>query len=58
MYDQTNNIHYGPSSQHAGLVNHLFADGGARPVQSNIDVALYFFLITKNNQDPTSAYNP
>jgi hypothetical protein len=39
------------------MVNHLFADGGARPIQSSIDVALYFFLITKNNQDPTSTFN-
>jgi hypothetical protein len=58
LYDPTNRIHYGASSQHAGLVIHLFADAGARPVSNNIDVALYFFLITKNNQDPTSAYQP
>jgi prepilin-type N-terminal cleavage/methylation domain-containing protein len=57
LYDPTNKIHYGPSSQHANVVNHLFADGGARPIQNSIDVALYFFLITKNNQDPTSTFN-
>ncbi len=58
LYDPTNKVHYGPSSMHSGIVNHLFADGAVHQIRSNIDVALYFFLITKNNGDPTDAYNP
>jgi prepilin-type N-terminal cleavage/methylation domain-containing protein len=58
LYDPTNKVHYGPSSMHGGIVNHLFADGAVHPIKANIDVALYFFLITKNNGDPADSFQP
>lgn len=43
---------YGPSSDHPGVVNHVMVDGSARPFNTNIDVAMYMFLITRNAGDP------
>ncbi len=43
---------YGPSSDHPATVNHVLADGSARPISKDIDVAMYMFLITRNNSDP------
>jgi type II secretory pathway pseudopilin PulG len=42
---------YGLSSGHPSVVNHLFVDGTVRSLRKDIDYALYFFLITRNNGD-------
>jgi len=47
---------YGPSSHHPGVVNHLFGDCNVAPINNNIDVALYMFLITRNGRDPAGAF--
>ena len=44
---------YGPSSHHAGITNHLFADGSVHTISNEIDAAAYMFLITRNNGDPS-----
>jgi type II secretory pathway pseudopilin PulG len=44
---------YGPSSGHPNVVNHLFFDGGVRCFRRDLDYAGYFFLITRNNNDPS-----
>ncbi len=46
---------YGPSSMHPAIVNCGFADGSARSLSKQIDAAALFFLITKNNNDPSYA---
>ncbi len=46
-------IKYGPSSDHSGVTNHVFADGSVHSIRNSIDPALYMFLITRNNGDPT-----
>ena len=38
---------YGPSSGHANVVNHLFADGRAHSISRDIDLTLYMSLITR-----------
>lgn len=43
---------YGPSAGHPSVVNHLFVDGAVRSLKKDIDFALYFFAITRNNGDP------
>jgi hypothetical protein len=43
---------YGPSSMHPTVVNHLLCDGSVASVVKDIDVACYFFSITRNNGDP------
>jgi type II secretory pathway pseudopilin PulG len=43
---------YGPSSNHQGMVNHLFGDGSVRQIKDDVDAAAYMFLITKNGGDP------
>jgi hypothetical protein len=45
---------YGPSSDHDGVVNHLFADGSAKKISDQIDAAAYMFLITRNGGDPAA----
>ena len=47
---------YGPSSGHPGVVNHLLADGAVRSISKKVDFCMYFFLITKNNGDPTGQF--
>jgi prepilin-type N-terminal cleavage/methylation domain-containing protein len=47
---------HGPGSEHPGVVNHAFADGSVRSVPVNVDQALYFFIITRNNGDPGSEF--
>jgi hypothetical protein len=42
---------YGLSSGHPSVVNHLFVDGSVQSLRKDIDYALYFFLITRNNGD-------
>jgi hypothetical protein len=43
---------YGPSSNHPAVVNHLFVDASAHPLATDIDVAVYMFLITRDGGDP------
>ena len=43
---------YGPSSSHPGVVNCVMGDASVRSISKQIDVANFFFLITKNNSDP------
>jgi prepilin-type N-terminal cleavage/methylation domain-containing protein len=45
---------YGPSSGHPNIVNHLFASGDVQTFYKDVDYAMYFFLITRNNSDPGS----
>ncbi|KKK90045.1 hypothetical protein LCGC14_2727020, partial [marine sediment metagenome] len=45
-------VTYGPSSDHSGLTNHMFADGSVHAISNAIDPALYMFAITRNNADP------
>ncbi len=46
----------GPSSGHPEVVNHLFADGTARPVSKQIDGGMYMFLITRDAGDPVGEW--
>lgn len=48
----TGPIKYGPSSHHQDVTNHIFADGSVHAIDNDIDVALYMFMITRNNNDP------
>lgn len=43
---------YGPSSDHPGVVNHLFADGHVRSIPIVVDAAAYMFMITRAGGDP------
>ena len=42
----------GPSSDHSGVNNHMFGDGSVHSIATNIDPALYMFMITRANGDP------
>jgi prepilin-type N-terminal cleavage/methylation domain-containing protein len=42
----------GPSSGHPSVVNHLFGDAAVRTIRKDVDFAMYFFAITRNNGDP------
>jgi prepilin-type N-terminal cleavage/methylation domain-containing protein len=48
----TGEPHYGPSSAHRSIVNHLMGDGSVRGIIKTIDQGAYFFLCTRNNRDP------
>jgi prepilin-type N-terminal cleavage/methylation domain-containing protein len=50
-FDQ-NKPDYGPSSNHSGVVNHLYGDGSVRALRKDIDVASYMFMITRNGGEP------
>ena len=43
---------YGPSSHHRDVVNHLFVDASVHSLSTDIDVAVYMFLITRDGGDP------
>jgi prepilin-type N-terminal cleavage/methylation domain-containing protein len=43
---------WGPSAGHPSVVNHLLGDGSVQPLNKNLYIEVYFFLITKNNGDP------
>jgi len=47
----------GPSSEHVGVVHHLMADGTVVPINVDINVSLYMFLITRSSGDPTGSFN-
>jgi len=53
-----NNATYGPSSDHAGVNNHMFADGSVHSIDTTIDAALYMFVITRNGGDPVPSLDP
>ncbi len=46
----------GPSSHHPGAVNALFVDANVQTVSTDIDPALYMFLITREAGDPTGEF--
>jgi prepilin-type N-terminal cleavage/methylation domain-containing protein len=48
----TGEPHYGFSSAHRSIVNHLMGDGSVRGINKQIDQGSYFFLCTRNNRDP------
>ncbi len=48
---------YGPSSGHPSVVNHLFGDGAVRTIRKDVDFAMYFFAITRNNNDPAPNFD-
>ena len=50
-YKTGNRIH-GPSSEHPGVVNHLFVDGQAKNIADGIDANVYFHLITRRGNEP------
>jgi type II secretory pathway pseudopilin PulG len=43
---------YGPSSGHPNIVIHLFGDAAVRCIRRDVDFAMYFFAVTRNNSDP------
>ena len=43
---------YGPSSSHPAVVVAGMGDGSVQAFNKRMDAANFFFLITKNNQDP------
>lgn len=47
---------YGPSSPHIGVVNHGYADRTVKSLSTNVDVSLYFFMITQDGRDPSNDY--
>ena len=51
-----NSYTYGPSSGHPSVVNHLFGDGAVRTIGKDVDFAMYFFAITRNNSDPAPSF--
>ena len=55
--DSLATMQIGPDSEHPGVVNHAFCDGSVQSINSDIDVALYMFLITRNAGDPTGAFS-
>jgi hypothetical protein len=48
---------YGPSSGHPTVVNHLFGDGEVRSLTRDVDYAMYFFAITRRNDDPAPNFD-
>jgi len=50
----TNVPAYGPSSGHPMVVNHLMCDASVASIEKDVDVAMYMFLITRNNADPNA----
>ncbi len=47
---------FGPGSPHPGMVNHLFVDAKVHSISTDIDPALYMFLITRDGGDPTGEF--
>ncbi len=52
QYADTSAAFFGPSSDHKNGVCHAFADGSVHAVRRDVDAAAYFFLITRQNEDP------
>ncbi len=46
---------YGPSSIHPAVVIVGMGDGSVQSLSKQIDAAYLFFLITKNNNDPSGS---
>ena len=55
-YKTGNRIH-GPSSEHPGIVNHLFGDGSVRSISEDIDPNVYFHLITRRGGEPVQEHD-
>jgi type II secretory pathway pseudopilin PulG len=51
--DGTQGGRYGPSSNHPGVVNHLFADCSIYSISRSIDVTVYMSLITHSQVAPS-----
>jgi hypothetical protein len=45
---------YGPSSQHAGGVSHLYGDGSVHVISPNIDARVYDALVTRAGGEPSA----
>ena len=45
---------YGPSSQHAGGISHLYGDGSVHVISPNIDARVYDALVTRAGGEPTT----
>jgi prepilin-type N-terminal cleavage/methylation domain-containing protein len=43
---------YGPSAGHPTVNNHLMVDGGVKSISKEIDVSVYYFMITAHGNDP------
>jgi len=54
-YRTGNRIH-GPSSEHPGVVNHLFGDGHVKCISDGVNANLYFHLITRRGSEPVEEY--
>ncbi len=54
-YKTGNRIH-GPSSEHPGVINHLFADGQVKNISEDLDANVYFHLITRRGGEPVEEY--
>ena len=47
---------FGPSSEHPGVVLHLFGDGSVHPVAINISPTTYMHLITRYGNEPVNEF--
>ena len=57
VVDGTSQVQYGPSSKHPGVVNHAFADGSVQAISTDIDVAMYMFIVTRAASDDAAWYS-
>ena len=48
---------YGPSSEHPGVVMHLFGDASVHPVSIGISPAMYMHLITRAGNEPVNEFH-
>jgi type II secretory pathway pseudopilin PulG len=48
---------FGPSSGHPTVVNHLLGDASVHSLRKDVDFAMYFFAITRNNGDPAPDFD-
>jgi hypothetical protein len=51
-------VKFGPSSPHARVTGHLFADGSGHWVGNKVDAGMYMFLITRDGMDPCPIDEP
>lgn len=51
--DREGSWKFGPSSKHPGVTNHAMVDATVHSFSNKMDVAAYWFLITRDNGDPT-----
>lgn len=48
--------YWGPSSQHAGIVQHLLADGSARSISDQVSISIYEALVTRAGGEVVGEY--